>query len=78
MKKIILGLIAVCAINAPAYAQEIRVDLSHVKNAVVVTGETAWRVVKYPFALTGLLVRDIVNGEPIRTLQQAWSITSDK
>ena len=75
MKKIILMTLVGLIISLPASSKEITVDLSPVIEATTRVGDLAWRTVKYPFALTVLIARDVVNGEPIRTLRQAWVIT---
>ncbi len=75
MKKIILSLLVTGMVILPCKAQEVRVSLAPVKNAVVATGKTTWRVIKLPFAISGLLVREVVNGEPFRTVKQGWILT---
>ena len=76
MKKIILGIIATTLIVLPCTAQEIKLNLAPVKKALVVTGRTAYKVVKYPFVLTSLTLGKIANNEVGHTLRQAWRLSN--
>ncbi len=78
MKRILLAIIAVCAINAPcsiAHSETIAAVKADTKNVVTTVTPGIKRVVKFPFALIATTAYQVGNLIWHNPITEAWKIT---